>query len=349
MRKRLTALIAALLCLALLTACGTQGGTPAGPEPAPADEAPADTVPASGGEGPAPAGEDIAPAEDAAGPVTVTDDLGNAVTFDGTPERVAVLTASFAETWLLAGGKLCATVSDAWDDFDLDLEGVSDLGTYMHVSMELLFEADPDLVILSSNTSTHLEMKDTLEKAGIRTLWFGVSSFPDYLRMLKVCTDVTGRRDLYEINGLEVEKRVEAAKAEAAAHVAEEGAPQVLYLRAAASAVRAKGSDGTVLGEMLADIGCVNIADGSDLLEDLSIEKIIETDPEYVLIVQQGDDVEAMERLLEETLTGNPAWAGLRAVKEDRVFFLDKQLYHLKPNARWGEAYEKLVALFWPA
>ena len=123
----------------------------------------------------------------------------------------------------------------------------------------------------------------------------------------------------------------------------------MLYLRAAASAVRAKGSDGTVLGEMLADIGCVNIADGSDLLEDLSIEKIIETDPEYVLIVQQGDDVEAMERLLEETLTGNPAWAGLRAVKEDRVLFLDKQLYHLKPNARWGEAYEKLVALFWPA
>jgi len=98
---------------------------------------------------------------------------------------------------------------------------------------------------------------------------------------------------------------------------------------------------------MLRDLGCVNIADGSSLLEDLSIEKIIEEDPEFIFIVQQGDDTEAMQRTLDENLTGNPAWAGLSAVKEGRLFLMDRHLYHFKPNDRWGSAYEQLEALIY--
>ena len=167
--------------------------------------------------------------------------------------------------------------------------------------------------------------------------------------MLEVCTRITGREDLYAQNGNAVAARVDAAKRSAAEALKTHPAPRVLFLRAAASGVHAKGSDGTVLGEMLSDLGCVNIADGSALLEDLSIEMIIEEDPDRIFIVQQGDDAEAMERTLSETLTGNPAWAGLTAVKEGRVHFMDKQLYHFKPNHRWGEAYEQLFALLYGA
>ena len=44
---------------------------------------------------------------------------------------------------------------------------------------------------------------------------------------------------------------------------------------------------------------------------------------------------------LSETLLSNPAWSGLRAVREGRFYTLEHELYNLKPNARWGEAYEK--------
>ena len=40
-----------------------------------------------------------------------------------------------------------------------------------------------------------------------------------------------------------------------------------------------------------------------------------------------------------------PALAQLTAVKEGRVFVMDKALYSMKPNARWGEAYEALEAI----
>ena len=320
MKRKRMPLIAALLCLALLSACG---GT---------------------------AAERTQTAAPQAEAVTVTDDMGTTVSFSETPRRVAVLNGSFAETWLLAGGTLCAAVKDAWDDFDLALgDDVMNLGSYAHVSAETLFEAEPDLVIASKNTSSQVELRDTLEKAGVPTLYFGVNGFEDYLRMLRVCTTITGRDDLYEQNGAAVERQVEAVQQRAAEALKTREAPEVLFLRVAASNVRAKGSDGTVLGEMLHELGCVNIADGSALLEDLSIETIIEKDPDYIFLVQQGDDVEAMERKLGEMLTDNPAWAGLTAVKEGRTFFMDKHLYHFKPNARWGEAYEQLFALLYGA
>ena len=42
-------------------------------------------------------------------------------------------------------------------------------------------------------------------------------------------------------------------------------------------------------------------------------------------------------------LTDNAAWNSLRAVKEGRYYVLDKKLYNIKPNARWGTAYKQLA------
>ena len=55
------------------------------------------------------------------------------------------------------------------------------------------------------------------------------------------------------------------------------------------------------------------------------------------------------KRQLEETLLSDPAWAGLNAVQEGRFYTLEHSLYNLKPNARWGEAYEKLADILYPA
>ena len=81
-------------------------------------------------------------------------------------------------------------------------------------------------------------------------------------------------------------------------------------------------------------------------LENLSIEHILEQDPDYIFIVQQGDDEEGTRTNMNHFIADNPAWAELAAVKEDRVYFMEKALYALKPNNRWGEAYEKLEGIF---
>lgn len=299
-----------------------------------------------------PMGENSAPAGTAESAVTVTDtqvtfadDLGRTVTAPREPKRVAALIGSFADVWQLAGGTLVATANDAWTQFDLDLsEDVVNLGTTTELSLEKLLAADPDFVIASANTQIDLDWMETLEDAGIPTAYFDVNDFQEYLSMLERCTALTGREDLYQKNGLDVQEEIDRAVARA-----DGSAPTVLYLRATAVSVKAKSSRDNVLGEMLADLGCVNIADSDTmLLEELSLERIIAADPDYIFVVEQGSDPAAVQANLEALLLENPAWSGLTAVEQGRLYYLDQKLYNLKPNARWGEAYEKLADILYP-
>ena len=81
------------------------------------------------------------------------------------------------------------------------------------------------------------------------------------------------------------------------------------------------------------------------LLEQLSLEVILDQDPDFIFAILQGADPADARRTLEDTLLSNPAWQSLTAVREGRFFVLDDQLYNLKPNARWGDAYEQLADL----
>ncbi len=284
--------------------------------------------------------------EQSADCVTFTDALGREVSVPKEPKRVATLIGSFADVWQLAGGTVCASADDAWDDFGLSMGDAVNLGGTKEPSLEKLLASDPDLVIASAATAADVEMKDILENAGITVVYFDVDCFDDYLEMLDICTDITGRKDLYEQNGLNIQKQIEEIKRE----FEESGIPDekktVLFLRASSGYIRAKNSEGSILGEMLSELGCVNIADNdTTLLENLSIESIIKADPYRIFIVQVGDDEQAVKDNVSRMMNENPAWYELTAVKEDRLHYMDKRLFNLKPNSRWGEAYEILCDL----
>ena len=170
-----------------------------------------------------------------------------------------------------------------------------------------------------------------------------MSDFEDYLRVLKICTDITGRTDLYEKNGSEVQKHIETVVQKSRERVDNQGTEKVLIVRMSASMIVAKNSQDNVLGEMLYSLGCENIADSqTSLLEKLSMEYILQEDPDKIFVLQIGDDLEKIEAHFSNYVKENPAWNSLTAVKEGHVYVMDKNLYNLKTNARWGEAYEKL-------
>ena len=324
------------LCAALLLAgCGAQTAVES-----------TSTAPAATAETPA---ESTATPEATDGTtLTFTDDLDREVTVPVQPQRVAVLLGSYADVWCLAGGQdtLVAAADDAWTDFDLNLgDEVANLGSLIEPNLEELIAAQPDLVIASSNTTSNVELLPSLEDLGVPVIYFGVNSFNDYLEMLDVCTQITGQTQNYQTYGLDVQAQVEKAKEQ------DDGnAPTVLLLRSASTSCKVKNSKGTVLGEILADLGAVNIADSdTSLLEDLSMERIIADDPDYIFVVFQGSDQDAAQKTLDAALTSNPAWDTLSAVQNGNFYLMEKELYHLKPNARWGEAYQKVADILYPA
>ena len=278
--------------------------------------------------------------------VSFTDDLGRTVTADP-PRRVAALIGSFADLWQLAGGAdtLVAAADDAWTSFDLNLgEDVVRLGGVKQINLEQLAAAQPDLVLASSNTAAQVELLPALEQLGLKVAYFKVAEFQDYLHMLDLCSQLTGDTERFDQYGLAVESQVQAARDRA-----DGSAPTVLYIRATGAGCKVKNSRDSVLGEMLRDLGCVNIADSDQtLLEQLSLERILQLDPEYIFVVMQGADKTGAQQALDQTLLASPAWQSLTAVQQGRYYVMDDRLYNLKPNARWGEAYEHLADILYP-
>lgn len=275
--------------------------------------------------------------------LTLTDSTGQSLTLPAPPERVVGLSSSMAEIWLLAGGTLAGGTDDMVNERGMDAGDAAIVGTIKKPSVEAILALEPDLVIYSADIEGHLEAAALLAQSGIPCYAAKVEEFSDYLKVLGDFTGLTGRADLYEQNGRAVQDQIDALRAQ----VPSDGeSPTVLYLRAYSSGVKVKARD-NVACDILADVGAVNVADGDPTLEELSMEAIVAADPDFIFVVTMGDEDAAIAEL-DRTLRSNPAWDGLSAVQAGHFYVLPKDLFHYKPNARWGEAYGYLLQILWP-
>jgi len=161
--------------------------------------------------------------------------------------------------------------------------------------------------------------------------------------MLDICTDITGRKDLYAQNGTNIQEQIDNIKKDVENADLSQKERTVLLLRASSGSVKAKGSDGTILGEMLKELGCVNIADSDNsLLENLSVESVIRQEPYRIFVVTMGDDTQKAIDNLTNMMNEDPAWGTLDAVQNDRLHVMDRKSFNIKPNANWASSYEKL-------
>ncbi|MDR0515166.1 MAG: ABC transporter substrate-binding protein [Coriobacteriaceae bacterium] len=281
---------------------------------------------------------------------TFTDDLGREVTV-GNPQRVVACMGSFANTWELAGGTLVGASDDALSDYTLTSRDVAKIGDFSAPNLEQIIALDPDFVIMTGastgrdGAAGQTALKDGLEASGIKVAYFTVTTFEDYLRMLRICCDITGRDDLYQKNGAEVKQRIDEVKAKAA--LASKAAPKVLLMTTYSGGTRVQNSS-TMTGTMLAELGATNLADQqASLLKDFSLEAVIDLDPEFILVVPMGNDDEAALKNLKSATEANPAWAGLDAVKQGNYLTLDKGLFLYKPNAQWDKSYQALYDILY--
>ena len=190
-----------------------------------------------------------------------------------------------------------------------------------------------------------LECADLLHSAGIPAAGFRVETFEDYLRVLKICTDILGTPDRYTQYGAALKTEIDHLIAAARAV---EDQPQILFVRAGSTAkvTKAKTAQNHFVCGMLKDLGTFNIAEKAPvLLDGLSIEEILLSDPDFILFTTMGDEAAGQSYM--ESLLSDPVWQTLTAVKTGQVYQLPKELFQYKPNARWGEAYRYLIQLLY--
>ncbi len=257
-----------------------------------------------------------------------------------TPQKVVALSKSVGEMWLLAGGELVGVTEDA-----LELDGLSEdvvsIGSLSSPSEEAILALEPDLVLMTLDLSAHQQLKEDLEALGIAVTAVDIEGFQDYKDTMYAFTQLTGREDLYQTNCLDVETEIMSVLA--AFDDSQTEGKTYLCMRVSATKNKVLKQDYFAC-EILDNFGLTNVAEDDSALSDLSMEAIAAADPDYIFVIYQGQESEA-ETIYEEVFTSQAAWANLKAVVNESVYVLPKDLFQYKPNARWGEAYEYIYEI----
>lgn len=263
----------------------------------------------------------------------VTDRTGDEVEVFAHPERIAAL-APFAVEMLLDLGVepvLRASVRgetpEAWASI-AELPISHGAGP----EMERLVASRPDLVILSEPFAHFAP--SVRSATGAPVLVLDVRTLDEARGMMELLGMLVDRyeRAIDRVDALE--RRVAAVREGAPA----EG-PRVFALFGTPDAFYAFLPE-SYLGDLASHLGATLVTEG--LPEDrsfggfaqFSLETVVSRDPDALLIVTHGGVADGVI----ERLQRDPAWKGLRAVREGRVSVLSDDLFVLRPGARPAEA-----------
>ncbi len=301
--------------------------------------------------------------------VTVNDDSvtfqdatstnGSTITIKKNPNKVVNLYASFTTLWYEAGGSVIGCIGGETSqvlyreyigrDITAD-EGMTVVATTSSGKKwdtEQIIALNPELIICSTAMSGYSTIENPAKAAGIPVIAVKYDDFSDYLKWFKVFCNLSGHEELWD----SVAMKALDETVEVLCEIPSGNAPRVFSMFANASKLEANTSS-TVVGGMVTAMKGVNIVDdwqnteGADRLT-INLETVFAANPD-IIIVQCHAGTDAAKAQVEETYGSNPVWQSLDAVKNGKVFYLEKSLFHNKPNSRFAEAYQKLAEILYP-
>jgi iron complex transport system substrate-binding protein len=271
---------------------------------------------------------------------TVTDALGREVTIDAPPERVVGLSASITE--MLYAINVAPVGATEGIEYPPAAAELPTFGTGYQPNLEALAALEPDLII--ANAQLQADLVEQLEAIAptVYVLTLTADDVPKNVRLVGRVTwhDTTSEylADSYDQFLLLTEKAV-----------AKQDGPSILIIVGTLQ-IPNYGKSSTYLGDMAAKLGATNIADGEEDAGPfpgyarLSIERILEEDPDVILTITRG--APGMPPMA-ETIQEDPVWSTLSAVQNDRVYELDNRLYLESPGPRFTEALVGLYDVFY--
>lgn len=288
---------------------------------------------------------------------SVTD--GGTITIAKNPEKTLNLYASFTTLWYEAGGTVIGCIGgsssvelyeeyigrDITQDEGVTVVATSSAGKNWDV--ETIIEMKPDLIICSTAMSGYSTIQAPAAAAGIPLIAVSYDDFSDYLKWFKVFCNINGQPELWESVAMKALDEVLDVLLEAPT----EDNPTVFSMFSGSNSLQANTSN-TVVGGMIDALNAVNIVDtwenttGAERL-DINLETVFAANPD-IIIVQCHAGAEAAQAQVEELYGDNPVWQSLDAVKNGRVYYLEKTLFHNKPNSRFAEAYQRLAEILYP-
>lgn len=267
----------------------------------------------------------------------VTDSTGAKITIPVHPKRVVFLNASNLDMYYAAGGTAVGkpTSTSITPDLQEKTKDVPEVGIIHNPNMETILSLRPDLVI-GVNVPFHTGIRETLANAGIPLYINNLNTYDDVLNTLTFYGELTGHEALVA----KEKERIEGEHDKIIAQTRGKTPPRVLIVFGAPGSFSMATSK-SFSGDLLKQLGAVNIADGTALVEDsfvpLSMEYIVKQDPQAVFFISMIPDPSIVESFKKD-LAENSLWQGVDAVKNGRVYYLAGALFSVNPGTKIADS-----------
>jgi iron complex transport system substrate-binding protein len=274
-------------------------------------------------------------------PLTVTDMLDRSVTIDAAPEAVAALSPSTVEYVHAVGGTSLTRSSSV--SYPEAATAAVDIGPSYQPNLELITAQNPDLIIADSVIQPQLAQN--LEALNVPVVYAGAQSFADVLAGLRLVGLLLDRSAEADALVSDLEQGLADLRAGLSAEK-----PKVLILNGTPDDFYSAKPESYV-GNLVDLLGTVNVAAGAPDVgrfpgyTKLSLETIVESAPDVVLALSAGPPGGTT---ITDSLAGNPAWANVPAVQNERAYEIDFEVYLQAPGPRVGEALDGLAKLLYP-
>ena len=286
--------------------------------------------------------------------VTVIDDMGREVEIPYRPKRLAVTSAFMVELTMACGFRPVARPNISPEFiYPLEAHDIPSFGVSHSAgpNLEQLAVARPDLLISSP---TYSQFIPSIEEAlGIPVLVHDVTSVNGIMEKIRTYGSLVGCEQKAELAVQDLTGRIETLRE----GLPEEG-PNVLAIFGTSQVFIALTAN-SYLGDMIGLMGGQLINEGDPIYVSrrtgetnpkytpFSMEKVVERNPDVILVVRHGSPSEAREEHF-ASLFDDPAWGGLKAVEEGRVHELSEWLFLRYPGPRVILALEELRPLLYP-
>ncbi len=262
------------------------------------------------------------------------------------PKRVVILLTSLLNLWYESGGKAIARCSGELH-VPQEAKDLPTVGTFAAPNIETIIALEPDLV-LASNLPSFKVLMPILDENHIEYAYFDYINFHDYQRILSLFAALNDNSAKVSqiLSGIADEINVVRAR------YVREPAPKVLLVFTTPNSVSCElnGSQTSVMLSMLSAQNVIpdRFSTMGKTRISFSLERIVVLDPDIILLNTMGD-VEDCEKRLKKEFSSNQAWAGLRAIQENRFYVLPKEYFLYKPNKAFPKALEYLARVLYGA
>jgi len=249
--------------------------------------------------------------------VTITDDLDRTVYINGIPQRLVSHVPGITEILFALGLEEKVVGVSNYCDYPEEAKLKDKVGDFWNPTIEKIVDLDPDLVFTHGGNE---QLMNQLGELGITYIVLQPQDMDGILKDIELVGKVTGT----EKRAKELIKDMKERMSRVVSRV--EGTPRVkvFYIIDATDLNNPWTSGpGSFIDSLITMAGGENVgAKALSRWTQFSVEEVVNSDPEVIIMPTKHGTAFTPPEALKE----HPAWRGITAVKEDRIFTIDDDL-----------------------